>query len=97
MPQPLEEFALPEKTPQPALPEFVTLYIGKGKKDKINKIDIVGFLSKKGGLGREDVGRVDVKDYYAFAAISRKKAKQTLKLIQNEKIKGIKTLIELAK
>ena len=97
VPQPLEEFALPEKTPQPALPEFVTLYIGKGKKDKINKIDIVGFLSKKGGLGREDVGRVDVKDHYAFAAISRKKAKQTLKLIQNEKIKGIKTLIELAK
>jgi hypothetical protein len=88
---------LPEPTPQPALPEFVTLYIGKGKKDKINKIDIVGFLSKKGGLGRDDVGRVDVKDHYAFAAISRKKAKQTLKLMQNEKIKGVKTLIELAK
>ena len=43
------------------------------------------------------VGRVDVKDHYAFAAIPRKKAKQTLKLIQNEKIKGVKTLIELAK
>lgn len=97
VPRPLEEFELPEPTPQPALPEFVTLYIGKGKKDKINKIDIVGFLSKKGGLGRDDVGRVDVKDHYAFAAISRKKAKQTLKLIQNEKIKGVKTLIELAK
>ena len=97
VPRPLEEFELPEPTPQPALPEFVTLYIGKGKKDKINKIDIVGFLSKKGGLGRDDVGRVDVKDHYAFAAISRKKAKQMLKLIQNEKIKGVKTLIELAK
>ena len=97
VPRPLEEFELPEPTPQPALPEFVTLYIGKGKKDKINKIDIVGFLSKKGGLGRDDVGRVDVKDHYAFAAISRKKAKQTLKLIQNEKRKGVKTLIELAK
>ena len=97
VPRPLEEFELPEPTPQPALPEFVTLYIGKGKKDKINKIDIVGFLSKKGGLGRDDVGRVDVKDHYAFAAISRKKAKQTLKLMQNEKIKGVKTLIELAK
>ena len=97
VPRPLEEFELPEPTPQPALPEFVTLYIGKGKKDKINKIDIVGFLSKKGGLGRDDVGRVDVKDHYAFAAISRKKAKQTLKLIQNEKIKGVKTLIEMAK
>lgn len=42
-----EEFLLPEVTPKPSLPEFVTLYIGKGKKDKINKIDIVGFLFKK--------------------------------------------------
>lgn len=93
----LEEFALPEKQSVPVLPDFVTLYIGKGKKDKINKIDIVGFLSKKGKLNREDVGRVDVKDHYAYAAISRTKAKQTLKLIQNEKIKGAKALIELAK
>lgn len=42
-----EEFILPEVTPKPSLPEYVTLYIGKGKKDKINKIDIVGFLFKK--------------------------------------------------
>lgn len=93
----LEEFVLPEKASAPALPNFVTLYIGKGKKDKINKIDIVGFLSKKGNLNREDVGRIDVKDHYAYAAIARVKAKQTLKLIQNEKIKGVKALIELAK
>ena len=93
----LEVYVLQEETPKPALPNFVTLYIGKGKKDKINKIDIVGFLFKKGGLNKEDVGRVDVKDHYAFAAISRKKVKQTLKLLQNEKIKGVKALIELAK
>ena len=93
----IEPYELPKETPKPALPKFVTLYIGKGKKDKINKIDIVGFLFKKGGLNKEDVGRVDVKDHYAFAAISRKKVKQTLKLLQNEKIKGVKTLIEQAK
>lgn len=97
LPEEPEAFALPESTPQPALPAYVTLYIGKGKKDKINKIDIVGFLSKKGKLGREDVGRIDVKDHYAYAAISRSKAKQMLKLVQNEKIKGVKALIELAK
>ena len=69
----------------------------KGKKDKINKIDIVGFLSKKGQLGKDEVGRIDVKDHYAFAAIARKKAKQVLSLIRNEKIKGVKTIIEEAK
>lgn len=90
-------FELPEITPKPSQPNFVTLYIGKGKKDKINKIDIVGFLFKKGNLNKEDIGRIDVKDHYAFAAISRKKVKQTLHLIRNEKIKGVKTIIEEAK
>ena len=92
-----EEFILPEVTPKPSLPEYVTLYIGKGKKDKINKIDIVGFLFKKGNLNKDEIGRIDVKDHYSFAAVSRKKIKQTLNLIRNEKIKGIKTLIEEAK
>ena len=97
LPDEIDVYTLPEITPKPSKPEFVTLYIGKGKKDKINKIDIVGFLFKKGGLNKDDVGKVDVKDHYAFVAISRKKSQQTLKLIQNEKIKGVKTLIELAK
>ena len=93
----LDEFVLPADTPKPSLPQFVTLYISKGKKDKVNKIDIVGFLSKKGGLSREELGRVDVKDHYAFAAIARKKAKQVLQLVKNEKLKGIKVMIDLAK
>lgn len=92
-----ETFILPDVPPKPSQPEFVTLYIGKGKKDKINKIDIAGFLFKKGNLNKEDVGRIDVKDHYAFVAISRKKVKQTLNLIRNEKIKGVKTIIEEAK
>lgn len=92
-----ETYVFPEIIPSPALPDYVTLYVGKGKKDKINKIDIVGFLSKKGNLGREDIGKVDVKDYHAFVTVSRKKANQVLKLVRNEKIKGVKALIELAK
>ena len=92
-----ETFVLPDNPPKPSQPKFVTLYIGKGKKDKINKIDIVGFLFKKGNLNKEDVGRIDVKDHYSFAAISRKKVKQTLSMVRNEKIKGVKTIIEEAK
>lgn len=92
-----ELFVFPSEIPMPSQPEFATLYIGKGKKDKINKIDIVGFLAKKGNLKKEEIGRIDVKDHYAFVAIYRKKVKQTLNLIKNEKIKGVKTIIELAK
>lgn len=97
IPEDIPAFELPEQTPKPAKSRWTTLYIGKGKKDKLNKIDIVGFLYKKGGLTKEDVGQVDVKEHYAFVAVRRSKAKQLLTLIHGEKIKGMKTIIEEAK
>lgn len=92
-----EEFLLPEHIPHPAKPLWTTIYIGKGKKDKLNKTDIVGFIYKKGQLSREDVGPVDVKEHYAFVAIRSNKVNQLLNLIQGEKIKEKKTIIEKAK
>lgn len=97
LPEAIPVFNLPEQTPKPAKPRWTTLYIGKGRKDKLNRVDIVGFLYKKGGLSREDVGQVDVKDHYAFAAVRRSKARQLLTLLRGEKIKGMKTLIEEAR
>ena len=61
----LSEYAIPETLPAPAKPKMVTIYIGKGKKDKISKGDIVGFLCKKGGLTMAEIGRIDVNDRYA--------------------------------
>ena len=91
----LSEYAIPETLPSPAKPKMVTIYIGKGKKDKISKGDIVGFLCKKGGLSMSEIGRIDVKDRYAYAAISRTRLSQVLKMTSGEKIKGIKTIVEL--
>lgn len=90
-------FELPKQELKPIKPRWATLYIGKGKKDKLNKIDIVGFLYKKGRLTREDVGQVDVKEHYAFAAVRRTKLNQLLTFVKGEKIKGMKTLFEEAK
>jgi superfamily II DNA/RNA helicase len=82
---------------QPAAPKMATVYIGKGKKDKISKGDIVGFLCKKGGLEPSEIGRISVTDRYAYAAISRPKLNQVLRLTKGEKIKGIKTVVEPVK
>jgi len=79
---------------EPTLPQMATLYIGKGKKDKISKGDIVGFLCKKGGLTTDEIGRIDVKDRYAYVAVCREKLQQVLQLTHGEKIKGIKTILE---
>lgn len=89
-----ETYNIPAVLPKPALPRMVTIYIGKGKKDKISKGDIVGFLCKKGGLEVSEIGRIDVQERYSYVAISRTKLNKVLKQTAGEKIKGIKTIIE---
>jgi hypothetical protein len=71
-----------------------TLYIGRGKKDKVNKVDIVGFLSKIGGLERDQLGMVTVFPSWSFAAVDRKCLKVLMPRIAGQKIKGQKTIIE---
>ena len=93
----IENYLLPspsEEGLEVRLPRMATLYIGMGKKDKLSKGDIVGFLCKNGGLKADDIGRIDIKDRYAYVAIRREKLKQTLHLVQGQKIKGLKTIIE---
>ena len=80
-----------ELIPQPCM---ATLYIGKGRKDKISKGDIVGFLCKKGGLKTCEIGRIDVSDRYAYAAVKREKLQQIIRLTRGEKIKGVRTVVE---
>lgn len=88
-------YELPEELPLPARPTMVTLYIGKGKKDKISKGDIVGFLCKTGGLAPTEIGRIDVKERYAYAAVAFAKHEQVLRKVTGAKIKGVKTIVEL--
>jgi ATP-dependent RNA helicase DeaD len=81
----------------PAKPQWVTLFIAAGKKDKVNKVDIVGFLSNKGELKKEDIGLIDVKDFFSFAAIRRSRATHVLHAIKDQKIKNKKVKIDLAR
>ncbi len=85
---PLDEQAAPPK------PRMATIYIGKGKKDKISRGDIVGFLCKKGGLTPQQIGRIDVNDRYSYAAVSRDQLSSLLRQVRGEKIKGLKTVVE---
>ncbi len=93
----LQAYPLPDTLPSPAQPRWQTLYIGKGKKEKVSKGDILGFLCKKGGLTMKEVGRIDVRDYCAYAAVAREKADEALRRTAEEKLKGKKTLVEVAK
>ena len=74
--------------------KWETLYIGRGKKDKVNKVDIVGFLSKTGGLERDQLGMVTVFPHWSFAAVDRSCMRSLMARIGGQKIKGQKTIIE---
>ena len=87
---------LPVLSSMPPKPAWATLYIGKGKKDKVSKMDIVGFMFKKGLLAKDELGMVEVKEYYSYVAVKRSKVDAILKLIENEKVKGMKSKIELS-
>lgn len=91
------EIELPETSELPEKPKWSTLFITAGKKDKVNKIDIVGFLSQKGHLKKEDIGLIEVKDFFSFVAIRKSKVSETLQLIKNEKIKNKKVKIDVAR
>ena len=91
------EFVLPEKLSIPEKPKWSTLFIAAGKKDKINKIDIVGFLSNKAHLKKDEIGLIEVKDFSAFAAIRKSKIGSVVELVKDEKIKGKKVKMAVAK
>lgn len=92
-----EELSLPAQLPQPCQPRMATIYIGKGKRDKISKGDVVGFLCKIAQLTKDDIGRIDVNERYTYVAVAREKVAQTIKLSSGNKIKGVKTVVELVK
>jgi ATP-dependent RNA helicase DeaD len=93
----IEELIVPDKLEMPEKPKWSTLFIAAGKKDKVNKIDIVGFLSNRGQLKKEDIGLIEVKDFFSFVGIRKNKLGPALQLIKNEKIKNKKVKIEVAK
>lgn len=97
VPADIEKITLPDTIVIPEKPKWSTMFIAAGKKDKVNKIDIVGFLSNKGQLKKDDIGLIEVKDFFSFVAIRKVKMSHVLQLIKNEKIKGKKVKMEVAK
>ena len=94
---PVLEIDLPAANEVPEKPKWTTLFIAAGKKDKVNKVDIVGFFTAKGELKKEDLGLIEVKDFFSFAAVRKSKVSHMLQLIKEERMKGRKIKIAVAK
>jgi ATP-independent RNA helicase DbpA len=83
----IEEFQLDKRSDIDLTTDYVTMYINLGKKNKINKVDIVGLFYKKGGLQNDELGKIEVLDYCAYVAVKRGKTKELTNNLHKEKIK----------
>ena len=93
-----EVFNLPQTTERRSiLPDFRSLYFMAGKKEKISKGDIVGFITNNSLLSANEIGKIDVKDHYALVAVPYNKAAKVLEQISTCKIKNKKVKIGFAK
>lgn len=97
VPQSINEYKIPKKLSLPDAPVWVAVYIGKGKRDKISRGDIAGFLMKKGELKSCDVGSIALYERCAYVAVKRNVLRNMLRAVSGQKIKGIKTVVEVAK
>ncbi|TDG36823.1 DEAD/DEAH box helicase [Pedobacter changchengzhani] len=96
LPENIQEEELNASYKKPKASEWVTLYLANGRKDKINKIDIVGLFLQKGGLAKDDLGLIEVKDTASYIAVKREKVDLLFKALAGEKIKGKKLKLEVA-
>ncbi|HBG70743.1 MAG: helicase [Bacteroidetes bacterium GWF2_43_63] len=88
---------LPEETVVPKPSDWQTIYISAGKKDKVNKVDIVGLLLQKGKLKKEELGLINVLDFVSFAAVKSNKVPELLRLLRDEPLKKKKVKIAVAR
>ena len=73
---------------RPVAPEFATISIGGGRKDKLRPGDILGALTGETGLAGDQVGKIQVQDQFSYVAVRRSQAKAALKRLNDGKIKG---------
>ena len=93
----LEYIELPQQVAPLTQPTWATLYISAGKKDKVNKFDLVGALFKKGQLKKEELGLVVVKEHHAYAAVKRSCVQQVIQALHKKRIKKQQVVVELAR
>lgn len=79
----------PEATGDLTSPEEI-LYISSGRREKLSKGDILGFLTKECGIPGGEVGKISVFDHYSLVAVPAAAAGRIIEISRQKKIKGEK-------
>ncbi len=89
------DFVPDGQSTDPIVSLVATLYLDKGKKEKISKGDIVGWLIQQGGLSKDEVGRINLYDHCALAAVPRDRANALVRKLEGIKIKSTRARISI--
>lgn len=72
-----------------------TLYINAGKKEKISKGDIVGYLLAHTSLSAQEIGTITLRDHNALVAVPKESAQNIIEQCSPQKLKGKRVKISL--
>ncbi len=75
---------------------MTVLYFDLGKRDKISKGDIAGFLMKEIGLSADAVGKISIFPSYSLAAVQPDKAGEVIAVSKNAKLKNKRVRVSVA-
>jgi superfamily II DNA/RNA helicase len=89
----LKQLNAPNEVLQFPQESFLTLRISAGRKDKIRKMDIVGFFMKDLQLNKDELGIIDVLDRESYVAITPNAFKRINNELRDIRIKNKKAII----
>ncbi|MCM1005310.1 MAG: DEAD/DEAH box helicase [Prevotella sp.] len=74
---------------------LATLTISGGKREKLSKGDILGWLTKDLNIPGKDVGTIYIADHYSLVSLPEDVAMQIVRTAKSHKIKGVKRPVHL--
>ena len=77
----------------PISSDVATIYFNAGRREKISRGDIAGYLINKGGLQGDEVGKISVNDHSAIAAVPAEKAREVVKAVAPHKLKNTRVRV----
>ncbi|MBU3915361.1 ATP-dependent RNA helicase DbpA [bacterium] len=79
---------LPNSPDMTMPPPMTTLCISGGRKQKIRPGDILGALTGEAEISADNVGKIDVFDFWSYVAVKQKVADKALRRLESGRIKG---------
>ncbi len=77
--------------------DMTRLFLSVGKKDNVNPGDILGAIAGESNIDGNNIGAIDIFEDFTFVDVSKDVATQVIDSMDNNKIKGKKVNIEVAK